>query len=85
MEVTFLFFSCMIKELLNLGQIFEMDILMDLHVLRSPEPENHIGWSVWVYVCVCVCVCAWVCVSMSVISITQKRITVGTSNLVFCM
>ena len=33
------------------GQIFEMEILIDLHVLRTPETENHI-FSVWsVYLC----------------------------------
>ena len=45
---------------------------MDLHVMRSPESENHtfrVG-SVW-HVCV------------TVISITQKQITVETSNLIF--
>ena len=46
---------------------------MDLHVLMSPESENHI-FSVWsVYMCVCV----------SVISITQKQITAESSNLAF--
>ena len=44
----------MADKVLFLGQIFEMEILMDLHVLRSPESENHIfsGWSVSVCVCV---------------------------------
>ena len=36
-----------------LGQIFEVEILMVLHVLRSPESENHI-FSIW-SVCMCVC------------------------------
>ena len=42
----------MIEKVLFLGQIFEMKILLDLHVLRAPESKNHIfsGWSV----CVCV-------------------------------
>ena len=41
-----------------LGQIFEVEILMDLHVFRYSVPENHIFivWSVCVCVCVCVCV-----------------------------
>ena len=39
---------------------------MDLHVLRSPESENHI-FSVWsVCMCVCICVCVSVCVSLCV-------------------
>ena len=38
-----------------LGQIFEVEILMELHVLRYPESEKHI-FSVW-SVCVCLCVC----------------------------
>ena len=42
---------------------------MVLHVLRSPESENHI-FSVW-----SVCVCA--------ITITQKQITAESSNLEF--
>ena len=41
-----------------------MNSLMDLHVLRSPESENHI-FSVWsVYMCVCVCVYVCVCVCL---------------------
>ena len=49
--------------------IFKIEILMDLHVVKSPESENHIfnAWSVCV----------------SVISITQKQITAKASNLVF--
>ena len=45
------------RESIVLGQIFEVDILMDLNVLRLPETENHIfsGWSV--YTCVCLCIC----------------------------
>ena len=47
----------MVEKVLLLGQIFEMEIIMDLHVLRSPESENHIfsDWSVCKCVCVCVC------------------------------
>ena len=48
---------------------------MDLHVLKSPESENHI-FSVW-----SVCMSLYVCVSL--ITITQKQITVETSNLAF--
>ena len=55
----------MIEKVLFLGEIFEMEILMDLHVMRAPESENHI-LSIW-SVCMCICV--------SVISITQKQIT----------
>ena len=50
-----------------MGQIFEMEFLMDLRVLRSVESENHI-FSVW-------------SVRVFVISITQKQITVDSSNL----
>ena len=32
----------MVEKVLFLSQIFEKDILMDLHVLRSRESENHI-------------------------------------------
>ena len=61
----------MVEKVLFLGQIFEMEVLMDLHVLRFSEFENHI-FSSWP-----------VCVISSVISITQKEITAETSNLVF--
>ena len=56
---------------------------MDLHVLRSPESENHIfsKWSVCMFVYVCVCICVWVCVTF--ISITQKQNIAETSKLVF--
>ena len=47
---------------------------MHLHILRSPESENHI-FSVMVYVYVCI----------SVISITQKQTTSETSNLILCI
>ena len=36
----------MLEKILFLGQIFEMKILMDLHVLGAPESESHI-FSVW--------------------------------------
>ena len=41
----------------SLGQIFEMEILMDLYVLRSHESENPIFSCCFECVCVCVCVC----------------------------
>ena len=43
----------MVEKILFLGQIFEMEILVDLQVMKSPESENHIC-SVW-FVCMCVC------------------------------
>ena len=48
-----------VEKVLFLSQIFEVEILMDLHVLRSPESENHIfsKWSVYMCLCVCLCVC----------------------------
>ena len=38
----------MVEKVLFLGQIFELEILMGLHVMRTPESKNHIfsGWSV---------------------------------------
>ena len=36
----------MVEKVLLLGQIFELKILMDLHVMRVPESENLI-FSVW--------------------------------------
>ena len=43
----------MVEKVLFWGQIFEIEILMDLQILSSPESENHIfsGW--FVYVCAC--------------------------------
>ena len=69
----------MVEKVLFLGKIFQMEILMKLHVMRVPESENHI-FSIW-SVCMCMCLCACVCVS--VISITQKQSTAELSNLVF--
>ena len=43
----------MVRKTLFLGQIFEMEILMNLYVLRSPESENDI-FSVW-SMCLCLC------------------------------
>ena len=43
-ENTFLFSvtHAMVEKILFLDQIFEMEISMDLHIMRSPESENHI-------------------------------------------
>ena len=51
-----------------------MEILMDLHVLRTPESENQYFSG---FVCGGVCLCA------SVTSVTKKQITAKTSNLAF--
>ena len=32
----------MVEKVFFLGHIFEIEILMDLHVMRTPELENHI-------------------------------------------
>ena len=71
------------RESIVFGSNFKMEILMDLHVLRSPKSENHIFsvQSGCMYVRVCVCVCVRVCVS--VISITENQITAESSNLAF--
>ena len=62
-------FSCTYKEekVLFWVQIFEKDILMDLHVLKVPESKYHIlrSWRV------------------SIMSITLNQITTETSNFVF--
>ena len=49
-----------------------MEILIDLHVLRTPKSEKHI-FRIGLYVFLC----------MTVISINQKQITAETSNLIF--
>ena len=53
-------FSYPYKKVLLWDQIFEMEILMDLHVLRTSELKNYTfsGWSV------CICVRLSVCVSL---------------------
>ena len=58
-----------------MGQTFEMEILIDLQVLRFPELENRI---------LAVDLCVYVCVCVPVINITQNQIAAQTSNLVFC-
>ena len=58
------------RESIVLESNFEMQILMDIHVLRSPEFENHI-FSVW-SVCMCVCVCLYVCESVCLLSTQLK-------------
>ena len=45
----------------ELGFIFEMEVLMELHVLRTPESQNHI-----LTVGVCVCLPVYVCVGIRV-------------------
>ena len=59
--VIFTFSYLRVEKELFWGQIFKLEILIDLHVLKSSESESHI-FSVW-----SACV--------SVISITQKQIT----------
>ena len=54
LHVDMVYISCVdtdIREIIR--QISEVEILMDLHVLSSPQSENHIcsGWSQ----CMCVC------------------------------
>ena len=41
-------YSYMVGKILLLGQIFELNTLIDLHLSRIPESENRIfsGWSV---------------------------------------
>ena len=73
--VLFYFLLPISRESIVWGQIFEMEILTDLHVLKSPESENN-TFSVW-------SVCMYVCICASAISLTQKLITEETSNLVF--
>ena len=47
--------TLVVKKVLFWSQIFEMEILMNLHLLKFSESENHFfsGWSL----CMCVCVC----------------------------
>ena len=61
----------MVEKVLFLGHIFEMEILMDLHIMRSPESTNH--------VCSISSVCMYVCVCVPAISITQNQFTSESS------
>ena len=65
----------MVEKEFFLGEIFEMEILMDLHVMWSPESKNYIFSVQSVSMCVCVSLCLCVCASVvSVISITPKKL-----------
>ena len=64
-------FPYMAKKALFFGKIFEIKFLMELHVLRQPESENHVIEFVSH------------CVYESTISTIQIQITVGSSNLLF--
>ena len=56
LEFLVTFSLVMVEKILFWGQIFEMEILMDLHVMRSPESENHFyAFGLSLSVCVCVC------------------------------
>ena len=66
-------YPCNVRESIVLDQIFEMEILMDWHVMRIPESENHI-FTVW-FVCMCVCVCL-------LSALLKKQIAAESSNLV---
>ena len=68
----FTFSYLQVEKVLFWGQIFEVEILMDLHVLRFPESET-----TFLEFGLCVCVC------VSVISIIQKQIVAENPNLVF--
>ena len=63
-----------VEEILFLGQIFEMEILTHLHVLRSPESKNIFsGWSV----------CVRFIIRIYLYLYNSKKITSEASNLVF--
>ena len=47
---TFTFSYLYVEKVLFLGQIFEVEILMDLHVLRTPNPKIIL---LWFDLCVC--------------------------------
>ena len=54
----------MIEKVLFLGQIFEMEILVDLHDLSPVESENYILNVSSVCMCVCVSVCLCIFISI---------------------
>ena len=51
------YYLCMVEKILFLRQIFQMEILTDLQVLMSSEPESNI-FSYW-SVCICISVCVY--------------------------
>ena len=72
----FLFYPYMVEKILFCSQIFEIEILINLHVLSSSESENHIfnDWSVVrVSMCFYLRECVFVSICVSVISITQNK------------
>ena len=64
--VIFLLFltHVVVEKVLFLSQIFEMKLLTDSHVMRSPESKNRI-FSIW---SVCLCVCLSLCVPACLLS-----------------
>ena len=71
---TFYFLLPKVEKVLFWGLIFEVEILMDLHVLSPLNPKV-------LALGLCVCVFVYVCVCVTVISLTQKQMTSETSNL----
>ena len=70
------------ESILFLVQIFEIDIFMDLYVLRPLSPKNTFAVGLSLFLCECACgVCVCVCVSL--ISISNKQNTTETPNLAF--
>ena len=76
----FFTYTCNGRESIVLGQIFKMEILMDLYVIRAPESENHI---LTFGLCVRVSVCISACVSVFSYQHYSKKFTSEISNLVF--
>ena len=62
------------EKVLFLDQIFEMEMVIDLHFFRSPEPK---------IIFLAIGLCFRVCVYIPVIRITQTQIVAQTPNLVF--
>ena len=62
----------MSEKVLFMGQIFKLEILLNLQVLRSPESENHV-FSRWL---------GFATVRMSVNSIIQKQSAAETLSLI---
>ena len=58
---------------------------MDLHVLRSPDSENHIFsvWSLCLYVSVSLSESVSVSMCVTVINMAQKQIATETTNSIF--
>ena len=68
-----------VEKSLFFSQIFEMEILVDLHVVRASKSKNHI-FSAW---CVCICMCLCVCYQHNTKTNYSRNIKFGILRLYY--